>query len=629
MPAFSSAQTAPLVTAADAAAGERIVVTGTREPIAASRLAGDVVLIDAEQIRNSNADSVEDLLRREAGLQLSRNGGPGANAALFIRGVAASGTLVLVDGVRVGSATLGQAEIEGLSLAAIDHIEVLRGPGSSLYGADGLGGVVQIFTRRGDGAPRVSARLAAGQFGAAEGSFAASARFGDVDAAASLSHEQLDGVSSLRPGDRFGNYNPDHDGARRSTAQAQLGWRPVQGQRIGLSVLSSRLDAQFDSAEYLPPDYSPDPSPDFRNKLDTDLAALEYRADWSPAWTTTLRASAEDDDLHSGGTQVDRYRTRRQQLDAQATWRPLAGHALTLAYEGLTEKAESSAFLQNVQRDNHALVLAYQGALGPVQAQLDWRHDDNSAYGQVDTGRVGASYALAPGWRLRALAGSSFRAPSFNDLYYPGYGVPPGSGEFELKPEHGRSVELGVEGRWSGSDLSATVWQNRVRDLIGYQADRSQCPADPAYDFGCASNVARAKLQGLTLNAGTQWNTTVGDWLLRGQLDFLDAKDANTGARLTRRAAHQASLSADYLRGDWRIGAAVLNVGARPDGGDGFQLPEETTLDLKAQWQFAPGWTLEAKLVNATDVDLQPARDYQGLGRQAWLGLRWDWAARR
>ncbi|MFO1340756.1 MAG: TonB-dependent receptor [Burkholderiaceae bacterium] len=626
VPALSAhAQTSPIVAAADAATAERVVVTGAREPVAANRLAGDVVLIDAEQIRNANADSVEDLLRREAGLQLSRNGGPGASAGLFIRGMGVGGTLVLVDGVRVGSATLGQVDFAGLSLGAIDHIEVLRGPGSSLYGADGLGGVVQIFTRRGDGAPQVSARLAGGQYGAAEGSLTGSVRFGGIDAAASLSHEQLDGVSALRPGDRFGNYNPDHDGARRTTAQAQLGWRPAEGHRIGLSVLDSKLDSRYDSADYLPPDYTPDPSPDFRSTLDNQVAALDYRARWGAAWTTTLRASAEEDDLHSGGTFIDRYRTRRQQLDAQATWRPVADQSLTFAYEDLTEKGESSAFLQNVQRDNHAVVLAYQGVLGPVQAQLDWRHDDNSAYGQVNTGRLGGSLVLAPGWRLRALAGTSFRAPSFNDLYYPGYGVPPGSDGFDVRPERGRSAELGVEGRWSGFDLTATAWHQRVRDLIGYQSDRSHCPADPSYDFGCASNVARATLQGLTLAGGAQ----LGDWQLRAVLDFVDAKDDDTGARLNRRAAHQATLSADYVRGDWRFGAAVLNVGARPEGGDGFQLPEETTLDLKAQWQFAPGWTLEAKLVNATDVDLQPARDYQGLGRQAWLGLRWDWAARR
>lgn len=606
----------PVAAAAGAAVDpERIVVTGSREPTEARRLVGDIVVIDAETIQASTADSVEDLLRREAGVLLSRNGGPGASASVFIRGAGSSNTLVLVDGVRIGSATLGQVEFEGLSLATIERIEVLRGPGSSLYGADGSGGVVQIFTRRGDGKPRLGAWLAAGQYGAGEAALNASGRFGAFDAAASLSHERLDGVSALRPGDQFGHYNPDKDGSRRTTANTQLGWNFTEGQRLGLTLTQSKLDSQFDSSEYLPPNYAQDNTPDFRNKLDNEVAALEHRGVWSPAWTTTVRASAQESDLHTGGTEISRFRTRRQQVDAQATWKPLAGQRLTFAYEGVDEKADAPAY--NKQRDNQALVLAYLGDVAGLQVQADLRHDDNSTYGNVTTGRLGAAYEITKGWRLRALAGTSFRAPSFNDTDYPGYGVA------TIQPERGRNIEFGVEGRWAGYELSATAWHNRVRDLIGYQPDAAQCPDDPAYMFGCAGNVADAKLQGLSLGGGAQ----LGDWWLRAQADFLDAKNADTGERLVRRAAHQVSLSAEYTWGAWRFGGTVLQVGARPDG-TGFTLPEETTLDLKVRWQLARQWTLEAKVVNATDEDLQPVRDYQGLGRQAWLGVRYEFGGR-
>ena len=613
MPTLSSAQSTTAVIAADAAAADRIVVTGAREPTAADRLAGDLVLIDAEQIQASTADSVEDLLRRVGGLQMSRNGGPGSSAGLFIRGMAVSGTLVLVDGVRVGSATLGQVEFESLSLGAIEHIEILRGPASSLYGADGAGGVVQIFTRRGDGKPRASAWLAAGQYGAREAVLSGSGRFGEFDAAVSLSHEQVEGVSALRPGDRNGNYNPDEDGSRRTTAQAQLGWRPTDGHRVGLTVLDSKLDSRFDSSEYPPPDFQQDPSPDFHNKLDNQVISAEHRGEWSEAWTSTVRASSQESDLHSGANQISRYRTRRNQLDAQATWQPMKNQRVTFAYEGLNEKADAQSYVRQEKRDNNALVLAYLGDIGPVQVQADVRHDDNSVYGEVNTGRLGASYAFTKGWRVRALAGTSFRAPSFNDLFYPGYGVE------TIRPERGRSVEVGIEGRWSGFDVSATAWQNHMRDLIGYEPDSTKCPDDPAYEWGCAANIAKARLRGVTLSGGA----LLGDLQLRAQIDFIDAKNTETGARLTRRAAHQASLSADYTMGDWRFGAAALQVGERPEGAT-YKLKQETTLDLKARWQFAPQWSLEAKVINATDVDLEPLRDYQGLGRQAWLGVRYS-----
>ena len=157
-----------------------------------------------------------------------------------------------------------------------------------------------------------------------------------------------------------------------------------------------------------------------------------------------------------------------------------------------------------------------------------------------------------------------------------------------------------------------------MRDLIGFEPDRSFCPADPAYDFGCARNIGRARLQGASLAAAHRWSR----WSLRATVDFLDATDEATGQRLARRAAHQESLAADYESGAWSFGVAVLDVGARPDAG--VLLGAYQTLDLQARWRLAPQWRLEGKLLNAADRRIEPLRDYQGLGRQAWLGLRYD-----
>jgi len=155
-----------------------------------------------------------------------------------------------------------------------------------------------------------------------------------------------------------------------------------------------------------------------------------------------------------------------------------------------------------------------------------------------------------------------------------------------------------------------------VGDLIGYEADAALCPANPAYAYGCARNIARATLQGASLAARHQ----VGALGLKTRLEFVDAKDDSTGQRLNRRAAHQSHWSADWRQGHWTWGAHLLHLGARPDGG--VMLAAETTLDLSAQWRLNRHWTLQTKLLNATDRDLQPVRDYQGLGRQAWLVLR-------
>jgi vitamin B12 transporter len=583
-----------------------VVVTGSREPLAARHVAADVVVIDAERIRNTSADSVEDLLRRAAGLQLVRNGSPGANATLLIRGAGSGNTLVLVDGVRMDSATAGQPELEALSLAAIDRIEVLRGPASSLYGADGSGGVVQIFTRRGAAVPQASARVALGGYGAREAAVDAAGRPADtLDLAAGLSHERLDGMSALRPSNTFA-FNPDTDGHRRSTAQARIGWQPAPQQRVGASLLDSRLEGQYDG--------SPDggPSTDFRNRLHNRVAALDHRATWSPAWSTVLRTTTQDSDSHTGANEMARFRTQRQQQEAQATWKWAADQQLTLAWESLREQATSTSYDRPERRDNRAAVLAYAGSSGALSLQADLRHDDNTVYGSVRTGRLGAALALDGGWRLRALAGTSFRAPSFNDLFYPDYGVD------TIQPERSRSVEVGADRRTSTTELSVTAYRNHARDLIAYEPDRFRCPDPVVYQFGCARNVARARLQGLTASARVQ----VERWDLSAVADLLDATDADTGERLNRRAAHQTSLGAEYDAGPWSAGADIIEVGARPDGN--AKLGAETTVDLKARWRLSPHWTLQGKLLNALDRDIEPARHYQALGRQAWVGLRWD-----
>ena len=435
---------------------------------------------------------------------------------------------------------------------------------------------------------------------------------GGFDYAASLGRESSRGVSAVKPGDTFGNYNPDDDGFKRDTAQAQLGFTPAAGHRVGLNVVASRLNSQYDASEFAPPTFAQDNTPDFRNKLDTSVISLDYRGVINKSWTASALLSHNDDDLKSGGNIINQFRTRRDQITWQNALNLATDQQLVVAFEHLKEKAHSDSFVDDVSRNNTAAVLGYTGSFGAHVIQADVRHDKNSVYGGNTTGRLGWSMEIASGLRVRALAGTTFRAPSFNDLYYPGYGVS------TVTAEKGRSVELGLNWRQGESEASATVYDNRLRNMIGYEADRTFCPADPAYDFGCARNIGHARLQGATLSGSTRF----GALRVAATVDVLDAQDLDLRQRLTRRAAHQENLAADYDMGALSFGASVLAVGSRPEGG--VKLGAYETLDLRARWRFTPQWQLEAKLLNATDRVYEPARDYQSVGRQAWIGVRYD-----
>lgn len=587
-----------------------VMVTGSREPLPISRLVGDVSVIDAEHIRASAADSIEDLLRREGGIQMSRTGGPGQSAGVMLRGSSASSTVVLIDGVRIGSATLGQTDLSSISLAQIERIEVLRGPGSSLYGADAVGGVVQIITRRGQGPADIALHAAIGSYASSELDGSVSGSSGTFDYAASLSREASDGVSALKPGDQFGFFNPDRDGFKRSSAQFRGGFTFAPGHRVGISVIDSRLRSQFDSAEFDPATAVPDPTPDFRNWFDTRVTSLNYRGAISREWTTSVQASKQADSLRSGGTTFSGYDTSRQQLTWQAAWTPAAGQQFVGAIERLDEDVATDALANAPKRRNDAIVVGYSGAFGRHKWQADVRHDHNSAFGNVDTGKLGWGFDLTPHLSLRAVAGTAFRAPSFNDLYFPGFGVA------TIRPERSRSVEVGADWRDGDSAVSITLYRNRVRDLIGFEPLAANCPT--GFTSGCAANVSRARLQGATLNASQR----VGAFSLHATVDFLDAKDDLTGNRLVRRAAHQETFGVDWSRGPWIIGATVVDVGARPDGL--ATLAAYQTLDLQARYKATPHCQIEAKLMNATDRQYEPALDYQSLGMQAWLGVRYN-----
>ena len=231
--------------------------------------------------------------------------------------------------------------------------------------------------------------------------------------------------------------------------------------------------------------------------------------------------------------------------------------------------------------------------------------------GATRPGRVGYAFALGAGVKLRALAGTTFRAPTFNDLAYPGFGVP------TIQPERGRSIEVGASWRGEAATLSATFYRNDVRDLIVFEPDRALFrPIRPTTSAvpptgsarGCKARRWRRR------HAGGQID-------LRANVDFLDATDRDTGVRLQRRAAHQESAGAEYVAGAWRFGAAGLFVGSRPD--NGVVLGGYAVFDLRVAWQPRNDWQVEARLANALDRTIEPVRDYRGLGRQAWIGLRY------
>ncbi len=577
-------------------ASATVVVTGARlaQPVGDSPL--DIRVVDRAQIERAGVSSLAELLQRLAGVEITATGGPGQISGLFLRGSNTSHVVLLIDGVRVNSATSGTNAFEHLSLDQIDRVELLLGPASGLYGADAIGGVVQVFTRRDDA---LSARIGIGSEGTRNASASIGGRSGSARGALTLGWRESDATSATNASNVF-SYNADRDPYRNTSLAAVLEHDWAAGHTLALRGTLADARTSFDAG----------PGSDDFNRQRLSTLTLESRNRVRAGWTSTLRLSRGTDDVETEGSFPGGFRTDQDQFSWQNDV-DLAGGRVAAGLEWRREAVDSDTTFTVTERRISSAFGGWTGAIAPgQQLQLALRHDRNSQFGGRSTGNIGYGLQFAPGWRVTAAAGTAFKAPSFNDLYYPlqfGYGGNP-----DLKPERARSIEAGLRYAAGAWQASATVFQNRISDLIVINDS-----------FTTVENIASARIRGLTLQA--RW--TGGPWAARAEATLQSPRNADTGTQLVRRAERFGSAGLDWSAGAWRLGSELVAVGQRYDDGansDAARLGGYTLVNLQAAWTVAPRWTLAARLDNAADKAYTQVRGYNTPGRQFFVSLAWE-----
>lgn len=590
----------------DTASTDTVVVTATRTPQRADELIADTLVIDSVEIARSGAGSVADVLRRQRGIEIARNGGPGTTTSVYLRGANANQIVVLVDGVRIASSTTGTASWNAIPLATIDRIEVVYGPLTTLYGADAVGGVIQIFTKKGAGAPAFSASAGGGTYGTRHYDAAVSgATQGDhpVSYAITGERETATGFSATKPG-AFG-YNADDDGYRRTSVNARVALQMAPDQEIGAQFMHSRLRAQYDSSAA---------SFDTHNIQDVDSYGLFLNNRFTADWRSSVQLARSYDKLGSftstAASGTSQLNTRQDDLTWQNTIAFGADTLQLLAEHREEAVASSSTPLLNRSRRTDSFAASYDLKRGSHLIDLSVRDDHSSVYGGKATGAVGYGYEFSKDLRATASYGTSFRAPTYNELYYPGYGVTTN------KPEQGRNAEVGVRYVLAGTELKATYYRNRVTDLI---VSATPCPS-PTVTGSCAYNVDHALLEGLTLSAERRF----GDLRLRASADLQDPRDETTDKLLARRARRHASLAADYTIGQVDAGVELQGSSDRfDDAANRNRLGGYGLLNLYTDWQIARDWSLLVRVDNAAAKRYELARFYGTAGRTWFAMLRY------
>lgn len=584
---------------------EPVVVVATRTPEDVRTLGSATDVMSAADLAREQEYSPAAALGAIPGVTALANGAAGSDISVFTRGADSDQTLFLVDGIRLNDANTDYAVfLGGARLGLTDSIEVARGPQSTLYGSEAVGGVVSIQAQKGAGDPSAQASVEAGSFGSVSGALQAQGSRDDWSWSASASGSQTQNQ----------RVNNEFEGA-----SLVLRLDRDVSRNLDLGVTLRGFEGKYGDPGDI---YTNDP---YANEKEANwLATVFAELKPSPDWAARVTVGGQDrryvsfDESPGVFADTTTVSNERSVLDAQATYSGLAGQKLTAGVDAESELTRDDGYggidqhqtlLAAFAEDQwHPLACAYlTGGL---------RYDDFDTFGSSVTGRVTAAW-LTPGKsvKLRASYGTGFNAPSFLELY----GVATGyQGNPDLRPESSRGGDTGID--WylpaKRGSLSATWFRTETRNLI-------------VYDFnvypGTTANVDRALAAGLELEARL---ALAAGLELRGAYTYLQADDLTDGTRLLRRPRNSASadLWRDFGRG-FSAGAGVQAIAGMQDVDALSYLtvndPGYAVVRVYAEWRASARLSLKARIENLLDKGYQPVNGYPALGEAVYGAAEW------
>ena len=582
-----------------------VIVTATRTSTKANDVLADYVYIGAEEIADAGQSSLVQLLQRQRGVEISSNGGSGSIANVYLRGANSGQTLVLIDGVRSQSLSLGTPSWQAIPLSIIDHIEIIFGPQSSLYGSDAIGGVVQIFTKTGEGPVHAGAATGYGTYGTSisDASIYGSTS-GDQKIRYSLSAtaENVAGFNTIATNNSSRSfYNTTQTmGYTRTGAAGKLSQEWSKGQELGLQVFASRNNGQY-------PVFSSSKS--IGNQInDVSTYALFSKNQFTDNWKSLLQI-AQSYDLGQALTPTSNAVTNSRQNIY--TWQNDVKVGPDLI-QFVAEQKVASVFATSgnlsLSQTTNSFAGAYQLKRGSHLGNASIRNDSISDYGPQTTGNLAYGYFFTNQLRANINYGTGFKAPSFYDLYYPNYGVS------TLKPEKSKNSEIGLHYETKAFDVRIIGYSNTISNLIQYSS--SGCPTGYS---SCASNVANAKITGLSIGGAVR----SGNFSLKGSFDQQNPVDENTGFVLAKRARQLGNIGTEYKTSKSAFGAEGTLQANRNDFSNTGYMGGYAIYNLYGNYELAKDWTLFGRWNNIFNKDYQLSYGYNTLGSNLFVGVRY------
>ncbi|GKS69914.1 vitamin B12 transporter [Nitrosomonas sp. PY1] len=578
-----------------------MVITATRTPQTADASLASMTIITREDIERQQVRSVQDLFRGLPGISISNSGGAGKFTDVFMRGTESDHVLVMINNIKVGSATSGTTAFENIPIDQIERIEIVRGPRSSLYGSEAIGGVIHIFTRKGGGeklTPRFN--FGGGSYGTLEGSASLSRSWQQGWINLTASGFGTRGFNSCNGSYTAGcfTFEPDHDGYRNVAGSFRGGYRFQNGLEIDGNFMQSSGKTEYDG--------------DFVNKAKMMQQVFGGTVRYSPTdfWRVSLIGglSHEDSDNFLRRAFQTRFNTTRTTVSVLNEFTINPNHRLTVGTDFQNDHVKSTEAFTVDSRTNWGVFGQHQATIAKHDFLLSIRHDDNQQFGSRVTGNVSWGYPLTENVHLLANFGSAFKAPTFNELYFPGFSNP------HLRPEDSRSYEFGSRGKISFGDWSLNFFETHIDRLIAFDS----------MTFTTA-NIDKARIRGFE----GVFSGQIKEWIFNTNLTLLDPQnrsdDSNRGNILPRRAEQSFRINADRQFGSYMLGATLLVEGQRYDNiANTLKLHSYIKFDLRAEYLINKRWRLQGRIENLFNEHYETAAFFNQPGRNFIAMVRYQ-----
>ncbi|MDH5394221.1 MAG: TonB-dependent receptor [Gammaproteobacteria bacterium] len=581
-----------------------VVITASRHSESLDDTLASTTVISRDDIEASNSSTLEELLNTVSGLDVRTSGSYGKATSIFMRGTGSSHILTMIDGIKIYSATGGSTAFQHIPLSQIERIEIVRGPRSGLYGSEAIGGVIQIFTRKSYDKAQNTLHLEAGSNNTSELTAGSSGQHGKLSYSLFVSQFNTDGIDSIE----HATANDD-DAYDNTSISSNLSYSINKSLTLDVSLLNAQGTTLYDNCYNASFATSDDCSADIEQQSISTTMIFAPEGIWDSSLQIGSSKDFSDNFWESAANNT--YETKHKSVTFQNNFQLTENHLLIAGIDNTVDEVEATPYVTfDNTRDNQGVYLSWNAQLDAFSVSTSIRSDDNEQFGTHSTGSLSSGYEFKNKMKVFVSYGTAFKAPTFNELYYPFYG------SADLVPEESESFEMGIKQKRNKLNWGLSYYNTTIDNLIAYDSA-----------LFTANNISKAEIEGFEASISAD----ISNWkmnLSSSYVEPINKDDSNFGNILPARVQESTNLSVSRQFSKTNFSVSVLNQGKRfNDASNSTKVDGYTTVDLKLGYKLTKALKIEAKVNNAFDEDYvinaSSSTIYNTTGRTVFISLNY------